>query len=248
MAAITIEKDQRPERRKKQRVQLSQPLVSRVGTIGAVLVDLSESGARVEHYTRLKTGSLTRFRFQWENEGIETECIIVSCRVQRFSPGDDGLTVYQSGLLFTQPRGETATTLRKMVSGFVARALAEQVANAKGIGPVLAKDMPIFRDGVVSSNTFEMTASNDTQHLIPTKLIAHEKGFIRCRLIRGNWWERKWVRSKEQPKDDGFTVSASEPMDQIEKLCQAYKTADREGRRLIRVMAEMSLESKADQV
>ncbi|HEY5610331.1 MAG TPA: PilZ domain-containing protein [Thermoanaerobaculia bacterium] len=248
MASITFEKDRRPDRRKKQRIQLSQPLVGRVGTIGAVLVDLSESGARVEHYTRLKTGSLTRFRFQWEADGVETECIVVSCRVQRFSPGDDGLTVYQSGLLFTQPQGETASVLRRMVSAFVSRALAEQVANARGIGPILAKDMPIFREGVVSSNSFEHTHSEDTRHLIPSKLLAHEKGFIRCRLVRGNWWERKWVRSKEQPSDDGFTVSASEPADQIEKLCEAYRVADAETRRLIRLMAQMSLESKAEHI
>src|SRR5687767_12008663 len=88
MGSITI--NGRPDRRKKQRIQLSQPVVGRVGTIGAVLVDLSESGARVEHYTRLKTGSHTSFRFAWESEEIATECVVVSSRVHRFSPGDAG--------------------------------------------------------------------------------------------------------------------------------------------------------------
>lgn len=230
---------QRTERRSIERIRLSHPIVGRLGTVGVVLVDISAAGARIEHYSRFATGTTTRLRFQWEGHEVSAECRIISCKVHRFSPGDDGLTVYQSGLLLTDPAGESALTLKKMVTAHITRALAEQVANARGVEPVFdANHMPIFSAGVLTTN--EATHSGPSNpHLVPDKNLVKQRGYICCTLHK-NSWKRRWTSSSIQP-EDGFTVSANEQHDQITRLCEAYRAGSPEQRQLIRTMAEMSI-------
>ena len=45
--------------------------------------------------------------------------------------------------------------------------------------------------------------------------------------------------SSHQPPD-GFTVGAHEVEEELQALCQTYEVADEEGRRLIRLVAELS--------
>ena len=45
--------------------------------------------------------------------------------------------------------------------------------------------------------------------------------------------------SPEQPSN-GFTVAGYEDDEELESLCQAYQIADEEGRRLIKLVAELS--------
>lgn len=233
--------DDSPERRKKVRVRLARSIVARLGTIGAVLVDISESGARLEHYTSLQTGKRIRLRFEWEQKPISVDCQILSCKVTRFATGDDGLTVYQTRLVFVEVEEQSAGVLKQMVAAFIGRALAEQVANARGIGPVLERGaMPIFRSGVLTSNVAESVRSEHNKHLIPEKSLTKEQGFVTCRLVH-NQWLKKWSNVPEQP-GDGFTVRAGEPVDQIEKLCQTYRKADEQGRDFIRVLARLSID------
>lgn len=235
------------ERRKKKRVRLTRGLLAKLGTIGVVVLDVSETGSRVEHFTRMQTGARTRLRFSWENRSVTAECIVVSCKVHRFFPGDAGSTVYQSGLLFTEYADDSLTTLKAMVSAFVARSLAEQVANARGIGPVLQNDMPVFRGGVVATTEVDMKSASMNKYLMPETAneAATRSGYIRCRFMNHRW-EKKWTREYDEPAD-GFTVLATEPPDQIEKLCQTYSKADPETRRLIRLCAQMSVEESTQQ-
>lgn len=235
------------ERRKKKRVRLTRGLLAKLGTIGVVVLDVSEGGSRVEHFTRMNTGAKTRLRFSWEDRTVTAECVVVSCRVHRFFPGDAGSTVYQSGLLFTEYAEDSLGTLKAMVSAFVARSLAEQVANARGIGPVLQNDMPVFRSGVVATTEVDMKSATTNKYLMPENAneAATRNGYIRCRFIHHRW-EKKWTRDYEEPVD-GFTVLATEPPDQIEKLCQTYSKADPETRRLIRLCAQMSVEEPSQQ-
>ena len=53
----------------------------------------------------------------------------------------------------------TAAIMKSIGAGLVARTLAEQVANAKGVSPVDVNAMPIFRGEVMTSNEFSATAS-----------------------------------------------------------------------------------------
>lgn len=213
-------------------------VVVRFGTIGAVIVDISESGIRVEHYSRVQTGRRIRIRFRWEGQPIDIEGIVLSCHVTRFAPGDEGLTIFESRASFEEVGEESVNALKAMVSSFVARGLAEQVANARGIGPVLAKDMPVFRSGVVDALREKSGGSDD--YLLPNVDIVAHKGYIRCRLLK-TAWEQKWTKTPAQPKD-GFTVLATEPSDQIEMLRVSYEKGDWPRRRFIRTLARLSVE------
>ncbi|HEX8152609.1 MAG TPA: hypothetical protein VF698_05760, partial [Thermoanaerobaculia bacterium] len=85
---------QSPRTRRVQRVHLAQPLVARLGSTHVVLVDVSVLGARVEHHIPLLAGGRTRLFFRWNDEEIEADVRIVRSRLERFSVGSDGLTVY----------------------------------------------------------------------------------------------------------------------------------------------------------
>ncbi len=228
----------RTERRKKKRTALARGVLARFGTLDVIMIDVSDAGARIEHFTQLNVGRKTRFHFEWQDEKIETEAEVRSCKVHRFATEEDGTTVFQSGLFFTSYVGDAAHKLREMVSVLVSRSLAEQVANARGIGPVIERNMPVFRSGLVTSSGFE--ESSDEKARIPKTQIVVDRGYVRCARM-GNRWTKKWSRSPEQP-EDGFTVPATEPADHVEQLCEMYEKADDQGRKLIQVLARLSVE------
>ena len=233
-----------PERRKKQRIQLTRGIIARFGTTGAVILDITDAGVRIEHFVRLELGRKARFRFEWQQQEVAVEAIVMSCRVHRFAHGDDGTTVYQSGLSFCEYVGDAATTLREMVATIVSRSLAEQVANARGIGPVIERNMPVFRGGVVTAEGIDQ-GQEKARRFIPTAEVAIDRGYTRCTLIANRRWEKKWSRSPEQPVE-GFTVLATEPVEHVDQLCETYLHATEEERRLIRQLAEASVQTREE--
>ena len=208
------------DRRAKKRVQLPRGILARFGATPSVILDITDAGARIEHFVGLEVGRRSRLRLAWRDKPVEVDATILRCRVQRFGDGDDGTTVYQSGLLFNDYVGEAATALRDLVSTHIARSLAEQVANARGIGPVIERNMPVFRGGSVDAVV--------------------DRGYVRCTL-NGNRWDKKWTRTAEQP-EDGFTVLASEPNEHIDQLCDVYLRSSAEDREFIRKLAKVTVE------
>lgn len=211
-------------------------MLSRYGSTPAIVLDITDAGARIEHFTRLDVGRKARFRLDWQNTTIEVEAMVVACRIHRFSHGDDGATVYQSGLFFSEYVGDAQNQLREFVAQHIARSLAEQVANARGIGPVMERNMPVFRSGVVSTQSVD----DATRKMIPNAEVVVHRGYVRCTL-NGNQWEKKWSRTPEQP-ENGFTVLASEPADHVDQLCDVYLKATAESRALIKHLARVSVE------
>ena len=59
-------------------------------------------------------------------------------------------------------------------------------------------------------------------------------------LFKGDAWWRVPTNSPSQPPN-GFTVGGHEDDEELESLCRAYEIADEEGRRLIRLVAELSV-------
>jgi hypothetical protein len=228
-----------PRTRRVQRVHLAQPLVARLASTQVVLVDISLMGARVEHHTPLSAGAYTRLSFEWEDETISIECRIVRSRLERFSAGADGLTVYHSGLEFESMPKPTKTQLKTMIASFIVRALEEQKLNARGVTPQHdVERMPIFRFGG------QLTA--DTKHkdtggsaLLPTSRVAKETGYV-CYALENNTWRRKRTHDPGQPVE-GFTISANEDHSQAQLLCDAYKRSDEDGRRMIQLFAQLSI-------
>lgn len=227
-----------PHTRRVQRVHLAQPLVARLGATDVVLVDISVLGARVEHHVPLMAGAYSRLSFAWDDRPIALECRIVRSRLERFSAGADGLTVYHSGLEFQDVPPAIKARLKEMIGGFISRALEEQKLNARGVHPQhdVAK-MPIFRfGGQLTANARDKDAG---ARLLPTSRMVKETGYV-CYALENDHWRRKRTHDPGQPSA-GFTISADEDHTQAELLCDAYRRSDAEGRRLIQLFAQMSI-------
>ena len=227
-----------PRTRRVQRVHLAQPLVARLGATQVVLVDISVLGARVEHHVPLAAGAFTRLTFDWEARPVVLDCRIVRSRLERFSVGAEGLTVYHSGLEFDRVSAEDKAHLKLMIGRFISRALEEQKLNARGVLPLHdVERMPIFRfGGQLTANAKDKGTGT---MLLPTSRVAKETGYI-CYNLENNTWRRKRTHDPGQP-NEGFTISADEDHSQAELLCDAYARSDRDGRRLIQLFAQLSI-------
>ena len=65
--------------------------------------------------------------------------------------------------------------------------------------------------------------------------------FVSYRFEDG-MWKRRPVFLPEQPSM-GFTVARGEDLDEMRRLCEVFEASDEEGRRLIRLFAELSVSS-----
>lgn len=230
-----------PRTRRVQRVHLAQPLLARLGSAQVLLVDISVLGARVEHHVPLIAGGHSTLSFQWNDDEIATTCRIVRSRIERFSVGTDGLTVYHSGLEFENASTAVRAQVKSMIATFITRAMEEQKLNARGVVPEHdVHKMPIFRFGG------QLTADAKDKQVpapafLPVSRVAREAGYI-CYALEQNQWRTKRTLDPGQPME-GFTISAAEEQTQAQLLCEAYLRADRDGRRLIQLCAQLSLNS-----
>jgi hypothetical protein len=228
-----------PRTRRVQRIRLAQPVMARLGTAQVVLVDVSVMGARIEHHTPLAAGSRARLAFTFDEQEIATECRIVRSRLERFSVGADGLTIYHSGLEFDEADPDTKKKLRDMIARFITRALEEQKLNAKGTVPSSVDHMPIFRyGGQLTANQKDVTEALG-ESVLPASRVAKETGYI-CYHLENNTWKKKRTHDPGQP-NEGFTISALEDRSQADLLCDAYQKSDREGRKMIQLFAQLSI-------
>jgi hypothetical protein len=227
----------RPERRQRPRLSLTRSLIARYGAQGVVIVDIHDLGARIEHFAPLTLGKAATLVFDWHSRRIETPATVVASRVHRFADGGDGGTVYQSGLSFVDALPEAVAALRELMATSISRSVAEQVANLRGLGPVSEKEMPVFRSGMVAGEGIDK--SQVTQRRMP--IARAHTGYIRCVFLYGRRWEKRWTRSPEPPTE-GFTVLATEARDQVDMLCEDYRRNDDETRRLIRLLARLTVE------
>jgi hypothetical protein len=227
------------KRRRVHRIRLSPPVLGRLGGASVVLVDVSLDGAKIEHSEPLKIGAAGTLSFDWEEGKIALRAKVTRCKLERFAgSGGEGLTVYHSGLLFTDP-DEERDDLKAWISRHISRALEEQKANARGQLPVSVDHMPIFRDHTLAATPREAATAIGSRDQRPAARIARESSYICCRLDR-NSWKKTRTRSPQQP-ENGFTVSASEDLEQVEKLCETYRNGDGPAREFIRTLARLSI-------
>ncbi len=228
--------------RRVQRIHLPRPITARFGANQVVVIDISLLGARVEHHTPLgiATGGQGHLSFVWDEVGIDLECRIVRSRLERFSVGADGLTIYHSGLEFLELTQETKVALKAIIGQFIARALHEQKLNARGVVPTSIEKMPIFRYGGQLTENKADVAEAIGSSVLPTARMTKEAGYICFQLEKNRIWKKKRTHDPGQPQE-GFTVSASEDQAQIQMLCDAYEKSDKDGRKMIQLFAQLSI-------
>jgi hypothetical protein len=120
-----------------------------------------------------------------------------------------------SGLRFLSAQGESGDHLRQMLAHHVARVLDQRFDNS-------ATRLRILRQ-IDGDRTIRGTDAH----------------FLSYRLEDGGWRRRR-VFLPEQPQT-GFTVARGEDADEMQRLCAVYEASDDEGRRLIRMFAELSV-------
>ena len=120
---------------------------------------------------------------------------------------------FELGLRFVGAFGASAMRLREMLGELVTQAINERTAS-----PDMAIDPPFDGDSTMNRK---------------------DSGFISMRLENSHWTKRA-VFLPEQPPS-GFTVARTVDASDLDRLCRAYESADDEGRRLIRVFAELSV-------
>jgi len=176
-----------------------------------MVIDASETGARIEHFSPVNVGKKAPIRFEWDKRPIAAEASVLWSRVHWLADAERG-TIFQSGLCFSEP----VSGMHEMVTKLIARSAAEQIANARGISAAAQ----------------------------PTAQSRVERAFLRCALIANLRWEKRWTESSEQPTA-GFTIPSSETDEEIDQLCETYFKADDEGRKLIQVLARLSVDGRA---
>lgn len=212
------------ERREFQRLKLADPISGRFGTRSVRILELGVPGARIEHEGPIKSNSADVLVFPWDAESIEIEAEVVRSVISKSSPslvGDaehpaaGAHAIYQSGLQFLNAVGFSGQMLRRLLADAVRRLLETRRIQMAALQ--------------------ESKASVEDDETLRTRSF----GFLSYTLEDGVWRKRRMFLP-DQP-EIGFTVSAGEDKEELQRICRAYEQADEEGRRLIRLFAELSV-------
>lgn len=201
-------------------MRLAKPILATIGDTNALILDVGIGGAFLEHYGAVTSGDRFPLKFRWQGEDIELLCEVRRSEVVRTPGGDGKSAVSHSGVRFVEATGDSTTRLQDLIATFVGKVLAAQRANASGSH---------------DEHGATMLANLGEARRMRTS------GFVAYHLHE-NGWTRNPTHSAKQP-EDGFTVAAWEDHDEVETLCRTYEQADAEGRRLIRMVAELSVRS-----
>ena len=197
-----------------ERLRLGKPIIALLNGQSALILDIGIGGAFVEHYGELSVGDRMSLVFRWKSTDVEIICKVVRTEVVRRSASGP---VSHSDLSFVQSSPEAQTHLNDMLATYVGKILSAQKANAAAT-----------EDPTSAATLADLGGARRSR----------ARGFVTYRL-RDGAWSRTFTDSAAQP-EDGFTVAGYEDESELRTLCDAYAAADDEGRRLIRVVAELS--------
>lgn len=226
--------DNSSDRRHFQRLHFEESIAGQFGSSEVEILDLSLQGARVLETQPTHPGRRADLRFRWLDRVIAIPSEVVRCKFERQSGGGRA-NLYGCGLRYVEPDGAGARQLREIISEQVLRALEEQIANARGSFIPLADRMTIFR----SLDILTTRPPSLQRHRIP----GFERAYVSCALTERGW--RTMASSESAQPGEGFTVLALEDPKHVELLCATYQKSDAQTRRMIRMLAELSLEEAA---
>ncbi|HJW94963.1 MAG TPA: PilZ domain-containing protein [Thermoanaerobaculia bacterium] len=203
------------DRRIFQRLRLPRPILGTLDGQNTLILDLGVIGAFVEHYGVVTPKKRCRLQFKWQREDIEIICDVARTDVVRRS-GAKALS--HTGLRFVEAIGRSEERLNDLIGSYVGNMLAAQKANA---------------EGVAHENELRLVDMGGARRV-------RVRGLVRYRLRPDGTWVRSATIDRRQPPD-GFTVAAYEYESDLEALCLAYEVADEEGRSMIRLVSELSV-------
>lgn len=139
--------------------------------------------------------------------------IDLRCEIVRSLEARSASGGFESGLRFLAAIGESGDRLRAMLGDLVTR----EMQNRRAM-PIESFGQPVDGDKTVRGV--------DAEYL--------------CYRLENGAWTRKRIFLPEQPAA-GFTVARSTDSEEMQHLCRVYQASDAEGRRLIRLFAELSV-------
>ena len=86
------------ERRVIQRIRFDSPLTAKIATNRVTLIDVSATGARIEHDFPLSSGKAVQLSFEFEGAAMHIGCIVARCKLEK----SEGGAIYRSGLAFAK--------------------------------------------------------------------------------------------------------------------------------------------------
>jgi PilZ domain-containing protein len=208
------------DRREFQRLRLSKPILATMGENNALILDVGIGGAFLEHYGKAESGDRFPLRFRWQGDEIDLVCEVARSEIVRAPGGDGASSVSHSGVRFVDAGPGSTARLQNLIATFVGKVLAAQKANASGDRDESAASM--------------LSRLGEARRMRTSGFVAYH--------LEGELWSRTPTHSAKQP-EDGFTVAAFEDQEEVDALCHTYQQADAEGRRLIRLVAELSVKS-----
>ncbi len=199
------------ERREFQRLRLDAPVPGTFGATAVSILEVGVLGARLQHASPLDAPR-AELRFAYGANEIAMKCEVVrTFDADHSRYPDAGL---MSGVRFIAALGESGDHLRTMLAELVGRVLENRY------------DASATRLRLRTVDGDKTVRGADAQ-------------FISYRLEHGTWRKRH-VFLPEQPVA-GFTVAKGEDAEEMQRLCAVYEASDAEGRRLIRLFAELSV-------
>jgi len=200
-----------------ERVHFEHPIPAQLSGQPVAVIDLAIGGARLLGTSRVTPASNHDLRIEWEGESIILKCAVTRCVIQKFATKPDDASTYEIGVRILETAGDSDRKVHHLIATFVLRAIDEQRANWSGVPPIG-----------------------------PYVHIEGKSGrYRRCQYFNGDWNIAETTKP-EQPAN-GFTVSAEVSPKYLHMLCETWVKTDDEGKRLTRILAELSI-NKAEGV
>lgn len=200
------------ERREFQRLRLDPPLPGTLGSTAVSILEIGVLGARVQHAAPLDQ-EYAELHFASGNEDVGMRCEII--RTVKSADAKAAGSGLQSGVRFLAAIDDSGDKLRAML----ARIVTHEFEVRRKLPP----------------NSMPPASSVDGDKTVR----GADAGFLCYRLDSGVWRKRR-VFLPEQPSM-GFTVARIEDSEEMQRLCRVFEASDEEGRRLIRLFAELSV-------
>lgn len=108
------------EKRRVHRAVFGTPIQAAIAGLRVHLLDLSTTGARIEHEAPLAVRRALKLRFDEGEQSFSVSCESVRCRLQR-SVVRPGAVAYISGLRFTDSGEPSREAIRALVASLLAR-------------------------------------------------------------------------------------------------------------------------------
>lgn len=201
--------------RRSQRIELAEPLQGSFGMTTVTVVELSESGAAIEHRGFIAIRTAERLRVEARPPFEISASIVHSVMIATAESLPE--CVYRSGVTFHDVSDETRAVIESVLLDEALRTVRLWEANASGI---------------TISPAIEALQRRSKQRRAPSD-------YVWMRLT-GDRWERTATRDPNQPLD-GFAVLGTEEPDDIALLCRTYQASSEDERNLIRALAQLAI-------